>query len=92
MIKKEEQVVSVPYDKNCFFWGVMYKPSSRAKPHVVSLHPKGNDARRIALHNNRQWEKEGWGAKWSVKRFKFYFKGEEIDAYEHTREVKKKKP
>ena len=92
IVIKKENIHGHEYDKDAFFWGVMYKASgSRGKPHIVSLHPRGRDAERIVKSNNRRWEENGWQPGWSLKRFKFYFKGEEIDAYEHTREVKHKK-
>lgn len=66
-------------------WAVMYKPSGRAKPHITAMYPRGDDARRQVLGINRDWEKQGFGGShWSVKRFFFYFRGDEIDAYEHS--------
>lgn len=80
-----------PYDSNSYYWALMYKPSGRGKAHIVCLYPKGNDARSEALRINKSPFWEGKNA-WSVKRFHFYFRGTEIDAYAHEfQRIEKKK-
>ncbi len=72
------------YDKKGFYWGVMYRANHRCKPYITALYPTGRQAEIQVIGINRSWEKQGLGANhWSVKRFFFYFKGSEIDAYEH---------
>ena len=83
-MKKLKEPFTVPYDRNQFMWGLMYQANRRCKPHVVRMYPRGRDAQREANYNNRYWEKEfGKNWCWQVKRFKFYYRGSEIDAYEH---------
>ncbi len=73
-----------PYDKSGFYWAVMYKPRGISKPHICSIHPNWDDARRQVLGANRRWKEQGMGDwHWSVKRFMFRFRGSEIDAFEH---------
>ena len=66
-----------------WFWAVMYKPSGRSKPYITTLYPRWKEAKSNAHDANRQWEQLGWRKAFSTKRFRFYFKGLEIDAYEH---------
>lgn len=82
---KEEKVISVPYDKKQMFWAVMYRKQ------IVCLYPRGRDAEREVNLNNTTWKNRGWGTPWHVKRFKYMFKGEEIDAYEHIYQRTEKK-
>lgn len=79
-----EAVHAVPYDKNQFMWGLMYQAHKGCKPHIVRMYPRGRDAQREANRTNTRWREQGFKDDcWSVKRFKFYYRGAEIDAYEH---------
>ena len=75
------------YDSSGFYWALMYQPSRRAKPYISAIYPKHGDARSRAVDCNRHWKEQGLGenglVSWTVKRFKFYFRGTEIDAYAH---------
>lgn len=66
-----------------WYWAVMYKPSGRSKPYVTILYPRWREAKQHAIASNREWTRNGWRDAFSVKRFAFYFRGSEIDAYEH---------
>lgn len=80
----KEKIYGHAYDKKGFFWAVMYRPNFRCKPHITCLYPRETEARQDVFHTNRRWKEQGFGDnKWSVKRFFFYFRGSEIDAYEH---------
>lgn len=80
--QEEKRVEGRRYDSTGYYWALMYKPSGRAKPHIVALYPHGNDARREATRINHE---PFWSGKkqWSTKRFKLYFRGTEVDMYEH---------
>ncbi len=65
------------YDSNGWYWACMYRKR------IVALYPRHYEARERAFRANLDWEKNGWPREWSTKRFRFYFKGLEIDAYEH---------
>lgn len=82
--RQPPKVHGQPYDKSHFMWGLMYRHRASSKPRVVRMYERGRDAQREANMINSRWEKEyGWKGHWSVKRFMFYFRGAEIDAYEH---------
>lgn len=84
-------IKTVPYDKSCFMWALTYKPNSRCKPHITQMYVNGNEAKREAYSINRRWKEQGMGENhWGVKRYMFRFRGEEIDAYEHSWERKEK--
>lgn len=78
------------YDKTGFYWAVIYKPH-RSKGHITAIYPRGRDAEMEVNRSNRHWKEQGWAPAWSVKRFKFFFRGTEIDAYEHSWERKEKR-
>jgi hypothetical protein len=83
-MKKDEPKGTSQYDKSTFYWAVTYQANKRCKPHIVRIYPRGNDARQYALSSNRHFKEQGFGDwHFAVKRFMFYFKGTEIDAYEH---------
>lgn len=75
------------YDSNRFYWALMYQASRRCVPRISEIHPRQSDAKRRAMDCNRYWKEQGLGKEvvkaWTVKRFKFYFRGTEIDAYAH---------
>lgn len=86
---REEVRISPPfhvdYRKTDFYWAVMYKPSGLGKPHVVCIYPRQRDAKSEAIQSNRNWKKLSMsGEPYSIMRFRFQFKGVDIDAYEHT--------
>lgn len=70
--------------KKCFMWAVMYQPNLKSKPHVVKLYPTERDAKVEVYQANKRWKDLGYGHwHWNVKRFVLYFRGDEIDAYDH---------
>ncbi len=75
--KSMKEVNGKQYDKNDWYWAVMHKK------HIVAIYPRFSEARQHAFHSNKRWEANGWAPNWTTKRFRFYFKGSEIDAYEH---------
>lgn len=77
-----------PYDKIEFAWAIMYKANARCRPHVCYFYTSGLEARREANLLNRK--DSILSGKWSVKRFRFYYRGSEIDAYEHDFERREK--
>lgn len=77
MTNRKPAVDGKMYDRNGFWWGVTYGKR------IVHFYPRWGDARSHAFQQNLIWEKNGWGKQWGTKRFKFYMKGAEVDAYEH---------
>ena len=84
-MKKEPKIGGREYDSNAFYWAKMYRNR------IQSLHDREGDVRGDVLKLNREWERNGWNKEWSVKRFKLYFRGEEIDSYEHSWERNEKR-
>lgn len=89
---KESPPYARDYRKTDFYWAVMYKPSARAKPHIICIYPRHRDAVIEAMGINRRWKEQGFGDQYfSVMRFRFRFKGVEIDAYQHIFERNEKR-
>lgn len=77
-----------------FYWAVMYQANRRCKPYITRFYRKGRDAHVHKNKSNKDFEGSGFGNwHYSVKRYRFYFKGTEVDAYEHefTRKQKNTK-
>ena len=79
-----KKVVGKIYTRNDFYWAVMYKRR------ITAIYPRESDARTTVFKSNLTWQKNGWKKDWSVKRFRYYFRGSEIDAYEHEYRRKEK--
>lgn len=82
---KKEKIIGKLYDRTAWFWAVMHKR------HITAIYPRYDEARREVFFSNQRWEKLGWGREWYAKRFKYHFRGTEIDAYEHEFKRKEKK-
>lgn len=81
---KEKRPTGYRYNEGpVWFWAVMYKPRGRAKPYITVLYPRWKEAKSHVMEANREWAKNGWREAFSTKRFRFYYRGIEIDAYEH---------
>lgn len=92
MKKRPPAVHGNTYDTNHFMWALMYRHKMSAKPRIVRMYERARDAQMEANRINAEWrDKYGWSDKhWSTRRFMFYFRGVEIDAYEHDWERKEK--
>lgn len=66
------------YRKTDFFWAVVYMNR------ISAIYPRQADARREAYPLNARWERNGWGRPFRIVRFRYHFKGAEIDAYVHS--------
>lgn len=76
-MKKKPVIGGKEYDTQGFYWAKIYRNR------ITALYPNEREARQGVLGANATWEKNNWPREWSVKRFKFYFKGTEIDGFQH---------
>jgi len=83
-VKRGAHVGGKDYRKNDFYWAVVYGN------HITAIYPRQADARTSVVHNNVRWEQHGWGRPWRIVRFRYRFKGTEIDSYLHSFERKEK--
>ena len=92
MKKKRPVVKGNRYDTTAMYWAVMYNPFGRSKPYIVTLYTRYSEAKSHMRRSNNQWEKNGWKPAFTVQRFMLYFRGNEVDMYEHRWERVEKKP
>lgn len=71
--------------QNVFYWAIMYGQRPE------KFYRCGRDAQRSCNQSNTWFEKQGVSCRYWVKRFKFNFKGSEVDIYEHEWQRKEKK-
>lgn len=75
----------VKSSQNVFYWCVMYEQ----RP--VVFYPTHRDAKHYMFEANRGFAEHNINIKYWIKRFRFNFKGSEIDIYEHEFKRKEKK-
>ena len=81
---KRPKIGTVNYQATQFVWAVLYRNN------ISRIYVRGRDAQRKVIKNNLEWKKNGWGNDWSTMRFRYRFKGKEIDSYLHDWERKEK--